>query len=216
MKTLTNSWLTARIEFDHSSYDETELIIDLSKFPVLLSPKKLEKFTIALNSTVVFKKTLKYTLTLKDASIDMIKEQCGYVDINFKLPMLQILTTEGNNEITFGATQEYCTVMKPFLLVSDCPVDILLNLSVTEGDRVFTISNVEEVMRTSLLDTDEIIEQRINPEKEIIKSTRSQCCKLSNGHAIRAVLTFTAPKLSREQLRKCVLFMLYLYSNSKL
>ncbi|XP_039756471.1 uncharacterized protein LOC120631100 isoform X2 [Pararge aegeria] len=199
VKTLTDSWLTARFEFDDPV--SRDLTIELPRFPLLLSPRKTENFTIYVTSNIEMDTYLPFTLYLKDSSIDGDAEYKGNVDVNFKLPEIQALSCDGVNKVTFPPIQEKSSLTKHFVLISDCPVDLQLELSIPMGESMFVIKSVQEIKKNDvskvLMDRSGCVEE--GPVKNK-KGINKQLCRLSSGNAIKVAITFTSPKLSELEM----------------
>ncbi|XP_072944540.1 uncharacterized protein spd-2 isoform X1 [Epargyreus clarus] len=199
VSTLTDSWLTAKFEFDDLPNDGQDLTIELPRLPLLLSPGKTEQFTLHLTSNVEMDTKLPFTMYLKDASIDGDIEQKGFLDVNIKMPTIQAISCDGVNKISFPIVQEKSILTKYFVLISDCPVDLKLELAITEGDSMFVIKNVQEIKRNevskALMDRQgSVEEQALSKPKG--KGTNKQLCRLTNENAIKVTITFNSPKLS--------------------
>ncbi|GBP69128.1 hypothetical protein EVAR_47403_1 [Eumeta japonica] len=202
---LVDSWLTARIVIDQ--LQSNEVTIDVPRFPVLLSPLKSECMIFNITSMIELKKTLlPFTIYLKDSSIDLEIQQKGYFEVDFKMPMMQAITVEGLNKgIRFQSVQETVTVYKTFVLISDCPRDLQLDMSISEGNSLFAIANLQEIKRSEIKKYLSNSESRVDDVKlnrnKILKQNK-QLCRLTNGNAIKATLVFTAPRLADLKLEK--------------
>ncbi|XP_053610235.1 uncharacterized protein LOC128675111 isoform X2 [Plodia interpunctella] len=199
---LTETWLTAKFQFDDLPNDGKDLTIELPRFPLLLSPGKSEQFTIHIISNVEMTTSLPFSMYLKDASIDLDIMQKGSMDIEVKMPVIQAMSSDGINKVTFPPIQEKAVLTKAFVLISDCDVDLQLDLSVVEGDSLFTIKNVQEIKKCDvnkvLMDRQGSTEDAQGKAKN--KNMNKQLCRLTSGNAIRVTIMFKAPKLSDIQL----------------
>lgn len=201
--TLTDSWLTAKLKFQ-IPIDGEDIVIEPPRLP-LLSPGKTEKFTFYITSNIELDTSISYTVCLKDVSIDLEVEQNGSFDVRIKMPMIQAMSSGEINKVTFPPIQETCSLVKSFVLVSDCLADLQLELSIVEGDKVFSIKNVQEIMKS---DVNKALMERQGSVEEMqlgkakTKGKSKQLCRLSNGNAIRVTLNFNAPKLSELQTGK--------------
>lgn len=175
--------------------------------PLLLSPRKSENITLNISSNVELNTTLNFTIFLKDASIDGDIEQKGELEVNIKMPMIQAMSCDGVNKITFPPIQEGSSLIKSFVLISDCPTDLQLELSVIEGDSIFAIRNVQEIKKGDvnkiLMDRQGSADDGQQPGKVKSKGINKQLCRLSSGNAIRVTVKFIAPKLSDIQIGGC-------------
>ncbi|CAG4932630.1 unnamed protein product, partial [Parnassius apollo] len=204
--TLADSWLTAKFQFSSLPNEGRDLTIELPRQPLLLSPGKTEQFTLYITSNVEINTTLLFTLFLKDASIDGDIQQNGELEINFKMPTIQALSCDGMNKILFPPIQEKSTYTKSLIIISDCPVDLQLDLSIIESDSMFTIKNVQEIRKhdvsKALMDrqnfTDEDHHKIGKPKGKVLNK---QLCRLTSGNAIKVSIMFTAPKLSELDLK---------------
>lgn len=148
------------------------------------------------------KTMLKFTVQLKDASIDMEVDQDSSIDVDFKIPILQVITSDGfNNGVHFAPSIEGNVSKKAIILISDCPADLLLDLVIIEGNSMFSLSHVQEIKRSevksSLSDNFPNLDDRnASSRYKLSKPTLKQSCRLSAGNAIRAFVTFNAPKLA--------------------
>ncbi|CAK1587037.1 unnamed protein product [Parnassius mnemosyne] len=203
--TLADSWLTAKFQFNNLPNEGRDLAIELPRQPLLLSPGKTEQFTLYITSNIEINTTLLFTLLLKDASIDGDIEQNGELEVNFKMPTIQALSCDGMNKLLFPPIQENSTYTKSFVIISDCPVDLQLDLSVIESDSMFTIRNVQEIRKNdvskALMDRQNFTDEdhhKIGKSKG--KVLNKQLCRLTSGNAIKVSITFTAPKLTELDL----------------
>ncbi|XP_013189774.2 uncharacterized protein LOC106134308 isoform X1 [Amyelois transitella] len=199
---LTETWLTAKFQFDELPDDGKNLTIELPRFPILLAPGKDERFTLHITSNVEMSTSLPFTMFLKDASIDLDVIQKGSVAIDIKMPVIQAMSSDGVNKVTFPPIQEKTVLTKAFVLLSDCEVDLQLDLSVVEGDSLFAIKNVQEIKKC---DVNKVLMDRQGSTEEAQgkgkgKILNKQLCRLSSGNAIRVTITFKAPKLSDIQI----------------
>ncbi|KAG6445138.1 hypothetical protein O3G_MSEX003716 [Manduca sexta] len=196
--TLTESWLTGKLQFDNFPNEGKDFTMELPRQPILLSPGKTEQFTAYLTSKFEINASLPFTILLKDASIDCDLEQKGTVDVNIKMPVVQAMSCDGVNKICYPPIQEKTTLIKSFVLLSDSPVDLQLELLIVEGDTVFTIKNVQEIKRGDinkiLMDRQGSTEDGTSKAKN--KMMNRQLCRLSSGNAIRVTIKFNPPKLS--------------------
>ncbi|CAH2043816.1 unnamed protein product, partial [Iphiclides podalirius] len=198
--TLTDSWLTAKFQFNNLPNFGRELTIELPRQPLLLSPGKTEQFSLHIISNVEMNATLPFSVYLKDASIDGEIEQNGELQVNFKMPTIQALSCDGMNKIAFPPIHENSSLTKYFVILSDCPVDLQLDLSIVEGDSMFTIKSVQEIRKNDVSkalmerhDSTEADQPRAGKTKG--KISNKQLCRLTSGNAIRVSIMFTAPKL---------------------
>lgn len=168
--------------------------------PLLLSPGKSEKIILNITSNVELNTALKFSMQLKDASIDGDIEQKGEVETDIKMPMIQAMSCDGVNKITFPPIQENSSLIKSFVLISDCPADLLLELSVVEGNSIFAIKNVQEIKKGEvnkiLMDRQGSTDDGQQPGKAKGKGSNKQLCRLTSGNAIRVTVKFNAPKLA--------------------
>ncbi|XP_045774737.1 uncharacterized protein LOC123873762 isoform X2 [Maniola jurtina] len=194
---LTDNWLTGRLQFDDLPNISQHLSIELPRHPLLLSPRKTEKLTINITSNIEMDRSLPFTLFLKDTSIDIEAEYKENVEVSFKLPMIQALSCDGVNRVTFPPIQEKSSLTKYFVLISDCPVDLQLELSIPMKENMFYIKAVQEIKKNDinkvLTDRSRCVDEgQANAKKGISK----QLCRLSSGNAIKVAITFTSPKLA--------------------
>ncbi|CAK1555661.1 unnamed protein product [Leptosia nina] len=182
-----NSWLTAKIDFDTSS----DLNIESPRQPFLVSPGKEEKFIFNVTSNTEIKEELLFSISLKDASIDDTQTQKHSVLLEILMPSIQAVSTEGVNIVSFPTILEKSFITKYFILVSDCPVDLQLELCIVTGDSFFIIRNVQEIKKS------DISKALMEPPTEHGKVMGSrQMCRLSQGMAIKVIVMFKAPQLS--------------------
>ncbi|CAH0725693.1 unnamed protein product, partial [Brenthis ino] len=200
--TLTNSWLTAKFEFDNIAI-KNDFTIELPRLPLLLSPGKTEKFLIHITSNIEFNSYLPFTMYLKDTSIDDEIIQKGHIEISIKTPTIQALSCDGVNIVNFPPIQEKSSMTKYFVLISDCPVDLQLELSISEGDSMFVIKSVQEIKKNDV--SKALMERQGSTEDGQVKKTKTiskQLCRLSSGNAIKVSIIFNAPKLSELELNE--------------
>ncbi|XP_028177136.1 uncharacterized protein LOC114364968 isoform X4 [Ostrinia furnacalis] len=208
--TLTDSWLTAKFQFDDLRENNEHLTVELPRFPILLSPGKSEQFTLHLTSSVELNTSLPFTMCLRDASIDVDVEQTGSVPVNIKMPAIQAVSCDGVNKLCFPPTAEASFLTKSFVLMSDCPMDLQLDLSISEGDSMFSIKNVQEMKKSDV--TKVLTERQASTEeppaqgKGKNKVMNKQLCRLSSGNAIKVTIGFSAPKLADLQLSNTASF----------
>ncbi|PZC78867.1 hypothetical protein B5X24_HaOG217061 [Helicoverpa armigera] len=202
--TLSDSWLTAKLQFEDLPNDGRDLTIELPRMPLLLSPGKSEKITLYITSNVELNTTLNFTMDLKDASIDGDIEQTGDVAVNIVMPVIQAMSCDGVNKITFPPIQENSSLIKSFVLISDCPTDLQLVLSVVEGDSIFAIKSVQEIKKADvnkvLMDRQGSGDDGQQQGKNKSKGINKQLCRLTSGNAIRVTVKFNAPKLQDIQI----------------
>ncbi|XP_050348026.1 uncharacterized protein LOC126771909 isoform X2 [Nymphalis io] len=200
--TLIDSWLTAKFEFDELPNEGRDLTIELPRQPLLLSPGKTEKFTLHITSNIELEQYLPFTMYLKDASVDGDVEQKGHLEVSIKMPTIQALSCDGVNKVTFPTIQEKSTLTKYFVLISDCCEDLQLELSIAEGDSMFVIKSVQEIMKNDV--SKALMERHASTEdpqaKIKMKGLNKQLCRLSSGNAIKVTITFVAPKLLELEL----------------
>ncbi|XP_059052741.1 uncharacterized protein LOC131847242 isoform X1 [Achroia grisella] len=206
--TLTDSWLTAKFQFDELPNNGKDLSIEAPRFPLLLSPGKSEQFTLQLMSSVEMNVSIPFTIFLKDASIEDDCEQKGNIQINIKMPMIQAMSSDGLNKVVFSPTQEKSSLTRLFVVMSDCSEDLQLDLTVFEGDSMFLIKNVQEIKKCDinkvLMDHPTGVEDVQQPGKIKSKALNKQLCRLTRGNAIKVTITFMAPSLSEIQLKDSV------------
>lgn len=197
--TLTDSWLTASFKFEDLPNNGKDITIELPRLPLLLSPGKTEKFTFYITSNVELNATIPYTVCLTDASVEGNIEQYGVFEVHIKTPMIQAMSSDGVNKVTFPPIQEKSSLIKSFVLVSDCSADLQLELSIAESDSVFAIKSVQEILKSDvnkvLMERQGSIEE-IQIEKAKTKGMNRQLCRLSSGNAITLRVQMNAPKLS--------------------
>lgn len=152
--------------------------------------------------------TLPFTIYLKDASIDGDIEQKGELEVSFKMPVIQAMSADGMNKVIYPPIQEKVSLSKSFVLISDCPVDLQLKLSIVEGDSLFYINNVQEIKKSDvnkvLLERQGVSEEHLTG-KQKSKAMNKQLCRLTCGNAIRVTIAFKAPKLSEQLSCKLIL-----------
>ncbi|XP_075980447.1 centrosome assembly protein spindle defective 2 isoform X2 [Anticarsia gemmatalis] len=206
--TLSDSWLTAKLQFVDLPNDGQDLTLEMPRMPLLLSPGKSEKITLILTSNIEMLTMLNYTMLLKDTSIDGDNKQTGEVEVNIKMPVIQAMSCDGVNKITFPPIQENTSLIKSFVLISDCPADLLLDLSIVDGDSIFTIKNVQEIKKGDvnkvLMDRQGSTDDGQQLSKAKSKATNKQLCRLTGGNAIRVTIKFNAPKLSESQIDESI------------
>ncbi|CAH0589000.1 unnamed protein product [Chrysodeixis includens] len=200
--TLSDSWLTAKLQFDLPNNGQ-DISVELPRMPLLLSPGKCEKITLNVTSNIELNTTLNYTVFLKDASIDGDIEQKGEVEVNIKMPVIQAMSCDGVNRVSFPPLQENSSLIKSFVLISDCPTDLQLALSVVEGDSIFTIKSVQEIKKSEVNKI--LMERQASTDdapqgKAKGKGINKQLCRLTSGNAIKVTIKFTTPKLSDIQI----------------
>lgn len=196
-----DSWLTAKLLFDDIS-DNKDLNIELPRLPQLLEPGKSEQFTLSITSNVEMKSILQYTIHLKDPSIDGDIEQKGELEVNFKVPLIQAMSTDGLNKVTYPPMPEMSSSIKCFVIISDCPADLQLKLCIVEGESMFCIKNVQEIKKG---DVNKVLLQRQPSDDQISgknknKVTNMQFCRLTQGNAIKVTISFNSPKLAQLQI----------------
>ncbi|XP_041982471.1 uncharacterized protein LOC121735642 isoform X2 [Aricia agestis] len=189
--TLSDSWLTARLEFDKSNKD---VIIELPRLPLLLSPGKTEKFTLQLTSNIELHENLPFSLYMKDAAVDNDIKQAGKLQVDIKMPTVQAISSDGVNALTYPPIKERSSSTKYFVLISDCPVDLQLELFIAEGESMFSMKSVQEIRKTDV--SKALMDRQVEESKHKSKGMNRQLCRLSSGNAIKVMVTFTAPKLS--------------------
>lgn len=201
--TLVDSWLTARLKFIDLPNEGNDLSIELPRMPILLSPGKSEKITAYITSNIEINTTLQYIISLKDTSIDGDIEQEGKIELNIEMPVIQAMSSDGVNKITFPAIQENTSLTKSFVFLSSCPADLHLILSIVEAESVFTIKNVQEIKKSDvnkvLMDRQGLSDDQ-TAGKSKSKGTNKQLCRLTGGNAIRVTIKFSAPKLTEKQI----------------
>lgn len=118
------------------------------------------------------------------------------------MPLIQAMSCDGVNKVVFPLVQENSSSLKSFVLISDCPADLQLDLSV-EADGVFTMKSVQEIKRA---DVNKVLMdgQSSSDDQRRSKGLSKQLCRLSSGNAIRVTIKFNAPKLSESQIGKLV------------
>lgn len=209
--TLTDSWLTAKFEFDSLIDIERYLTVELPRLPLLLSPGKTEKFTLHITSNVEIDSQLPFTMYLKDASVDGDIQQKGCIDVQMKMPVIQAVSCDGVNKLTFPSTRENSIMTKYFVLISDSPVDLQLELVVVEGDSLFVIKSLQEIKKTDV--SRALMERQASSEepKAKGKGKNKQLCRLSSGDAIKVAVTFNSPRLSDLEICTCIVIYIYCY-----
>lgn len=210
---LTESWLTAKFHVDSLQCDKKYITIELPRQPLLLSPGKTEQFSLHITSTIEMKGSLPLSVFLKDTSIDSDIEVKEVLEVDIQVPIVQAMSPEGMNKIVFPPTQERGNFVKHFVLLSDCPVDLQLELSVIEGDSIFSIKNLQEIKRVDIKKV--LMERQGSTEegqcgKPKGKTLNKQLCRLTCGNAIRVTIKFTAPILSDLHISKFT-FSLYCF-----
>lgn len=182
------------------------MTVELPRQPLLLSPGKTEQFSLHVLSNVEMNASLAFTIYLKDASIDGEIEQNGFLQMNFKMPTIQTLSCDGVNKIAFPPVHENSSLIRYFVILSDCPVDLQLDLSIVEGDSMFTIKSVQEIRKNevskALMERHSSEDDQSRIGKTRGKILNKQLCRLTSGNAIRVSIIFTAPKLSELDLSK--------------
>ncbi|CAG9788767.1 unnamed protein product [Diatraea saccharalis] len=198
--TITDSWLTAKLKFDELPNDGRDLTVELPRFPILLSPGKTEKFTLYLTSMVEMTTLLPFTMLFKDASIEGEIEQQGKIDVDIKMPEIQAMSCDGVNKVSFPPTIQKACINKSFVLISEGPVDLQLDLSIKEGEGMFFIKNAQEVKKSDINKVlmDGPSEEHMGRQKQ--KAMNKQLCRLSSGNALKVTVSFNAPKFSDLQI----------------
>lgn len=200
MITETKSWLIAYLEFNNT-FNKHELVIDLPPFPMTLSPKIQNKIAICFTPFVEINTVLQFSLKLKDASTAKETEQIENIEINFMMPKIYCLTSEGHDcGVTFPPTQENQILEKVAILLTDCSQDLSLEFSVIEGGSMFSITEVREIKRDEL--EMNLNETYVGEESRSNVTLNRSGARLSTGGAVKLVCSFTAPKLSELQLGK--------------
>ncbi|CAG4952188.1 unnamed protein product [Colias eurytheme] len=194
--TLTQTWLTAKIQFENLPNGGKDLTIELPRLPLLLSPGKTEKFTVYITSNIEMNTNLPFAIYLKDASIDREFEQKGSLEVDIKMPSIQAVSCDGVNKISFPLIQEKTSLTKYFVLLSDCQADLQLELSIMTGDSMFVIKNVQEINKSDVSKV--LMERQASSEDQPKKGKliNKLLCRLSGGNAIKVTIMFTSPKLS--------------------
>ncbi|VVD01888.1 unnamed protein product [Leptidea sinapis] len=191
--TLADNWITAKFEFDSFPHGS----IELPRGPLLLSPKKTEKLKLYITSNVEISAQLPFTVFFKDASIDREVEQKGYINVDIKMPMIQAVSSDGVNNVCFPVVPEGATITKHFVVLSDCPNDLQLELCVVESDSIFLIRNVQEILKS---DVSKVLTEKHSSSDEAGNKGKGkankQLCRLSSGNAIKVTISFSSPKLS--------------------
>ncbi|KAG7312171.1 hypothetical protein JYU34_001632 [Plutella xylostella] len=194
---LSDSWLTATITPNPSKHSR-DINIDLPRFPILLPPGKEEKLTLHVTSNVEVTTELTFTLVLKDTSLDEEQHKVFTVDVATRMPSIQAVSADRMNSVTFPPIQEGKSCVRSLVLISDCPSDLLLDLSVLES-KAFTISSVQEIQKSDV--SKQLVDNgQEDPRKRMNKGSTKQLCKLTDGNAIKVTLKFTAPTLSELNL----------------
>lgn len=201
VRTLIDSWLSANLEFD-DLHDDKDLNIELPRLLHLLSPGKSEQLTFSLTSNMEMNTTLQYTIHLKDHSIDADIKQKGELKVNFKLPIIQAMSSDGLNKLTYTPIPEKSFSIKSFVIISDCPADLQLKLCIVEGESIFCIKNVQEIKKSEvnkvLLQNHPSDDQMSGKSKN--KATNMQLCRLTQGNAIEVTISFISPRLAPLQI----------------
>ncbi|KAJ2945679.1 hypothetical protein O0L34_g518 [Tuta absoluta] len=207
--TITDNWLTAKFEFNSLPNDGKDLNIELSRLPLLLVPAKTEDFTFNITSDVEMATILPFSFYIKDASIDSEIEQKGELQVTFKLPTIQAMSADGINKLLYSAIPEKTVLTKVFVLISDCPADLKLKLSITEGDSTFCIKSVQEIKRS---DVNKVLLERQGTEdvgKTKTKAMNNQLCRLVKDSAIMVAISFNSPKLDMKLFGKSGIMTTY-------
>lgn len=194
--TLSDSWLTAKLHFIDLPNDGKDLTIELPRQPLLLSPGKTETIKLYITSNMEMNTTLPFKVYLRDSSVDSDIEQMGKLNVDFKMPTIQAISFDGINKVVFPTVQENCSTIKYFVIISDCPVDLQLDLSIIENNDVFTIKNVQEIRKS---DVNKVLMERDSEEdkgKAKGKNLNKQLCRLTSGNAIKVSVVFTAPRVT--------------------
>lgn len=198
--TLVDSWLTAKLQFDDLP-DNKHLHMELPRRPLLLSPRKSEQFTFSVTSNVEINTSLHFTIFLKDASIDGDVELRGELKVKFKTPTIEAVSADGLNKITFSPISENSSATKTFVIISECPADLQLKLSIVEGESLFSIKNVQEINKS---DINKILLHRQSRDqiskKDKSKAIKKQLCRLTQGNAIKVTINFVSPRLFESQI----------------
>ncbi|XP_038222519.1 uncharacterized protein LOC119840085 isoform X2 [Zerene cesonia] len=195
--TLTQTWLTAKIQFESLPNGGKDLTVELPRQPLLLSPGKTEKFTLYITSNIEINSNLPFVIHLKDASIDGDFEQKGCLEVDIKMPSIQAVSCDGVNKISFPLIQEKTSLTKYIVLLSDCQADLQLELSIMTGDSMFMIKNVQEIKKSDV--SKALMERQASSEdqqKSKGKLINKLLCRLSGGNAIKVTIMFNSPKLS--------------------
>lgn len=199
--TLVDSWLRAKLQFDNI-YDDKDLNIELPCLPHLLSPEKSEQLTFSITSNTEMNTSLLYSIHLKDPAIDGEIEQKGELQVNFKVPVIQAMSSDGLNKVTFTPVPENSSSIKSFVIISDCPADLQLKLCIVEGESMFGIKNVQEIKKS---DVNKVLLQRQPCDDQMSgksknKATNMQLCRLTQGNAIKVMISFISPRLAELQI----------------
>ncbi|KOB77230.1 Uncharacterized protein OBRU01_04445 [Operophtera brumata] len=186
--TVIDSWLTATLKFDELP-DGPDFSVELPRLPLLLSPGKSEQLTMNITSNVEMNTTLPFTMHFIDASIDEELQQRGTLDLNIRMPVIQAMSCDGLNKVTFPPIQENSSLIKSFVLISNCPCDLQLDLCVSDGDSIFMIRSVQEIKKCDvnkvLMDRQGVADE---PSKGKSKGMNKQLFRLSSGNAIRVFI----------------------------
>lgn len=193
---LTDSWLTAKFKFNEFP-DDKDLIIELPRQPLLLSPGKSEQFTLHMTSNVEMNTTLPFIMIMKDSSIEGDAQQKGSMPVEFKMPMIQAMSSDGVNKVSFPSIAMTSSYTKYIIILSDCSADLQLELSVVGGESMFVIKNVLEVKKSEV---NKVLMERQGSTEEPQgkakgKASNKQLCRLTSGNAIRVTITFNPPQL---------------------
>ncbi|XP_022123822.2 uncharacterized protein LOC110999189 isoform X3 [Pieris rapae] len=183
--TRVDSWLTARFEPNTVK----DITIELPRQPFLLSPGKNEKFTFNITCNKEMKQILPFSMHLKDTSKDAICEEKDAVEIDVKLPSIQAISREGMNKVIFPIIQEKSHITKYFVIVSDCPGE--LDLDMTVASDLFAIVNVQEIKKSEM--------SKVLMESNLVQGKSEvarKFCRLSAGNAIKVTVIFKAPQLT--------------------
>ncbi|CAF4931365.1 unnamed protein product [Pieris macdunnoughi] len=183
--TRVDSWLTARFEPNAVK----DITIELPRQPFLLSPGKNEKFIFNITCNKETKQILPFSIHLKDTSKDEMCEEKDAVEIDVKLPSIQAISRDGMNKVIFPIIQEKSHITKYFVIVSDCPGE--LELEMTVASDLFVIMNVQEIKKSEM--------SKVLMESNLVQGKPEvgrKLCRLSGGNAVKVTVMFKAPQLT--------------------
>lgn len=144
---------------------------------------------------------LQFTLYLKDSSINGDQEIEGTIEVDVQMPTIQAIAADGVNKVCFPPVQEGRNLSRSLVLISDCSVDLKLELLIKEGPSMFRIYNVQEIRKSDV--TKELMDNVADgKQKYKTKGLSKQLCKLSSGNAIKVTLVFSSTKIADVDLSK--------------
>lgn len=128
------------------------------------------------------------------------------LEMNIRMPAIQAMSSDGVNKLSFSGVQVNTTVVKSLVLLSDCPCDLQLDLSIFLGKNAFSIKSVQEIKRG---DVNKVLIERQGSTEDPASKGKSKgmnklLCRLSSGNAIRVSISFCPPRITQQKGTKLV------------